>query len=191
MFNLGDITNENSREHNEKWPFITDHLYRILIIRGSGSGKTNALLNLIKERGSDSLIDKIYLYAKDLNEPKYEFLIKKWKDTGAKHKRELQHIAIDNSADSDYREFVKIYRECIKEPSSFLATDITLPANDPPRLTKKSFHTYKMTIAHQIKILDRKIKQNEGQYDLDRKSARISALPSGNKYEYLTGEYLD
>ena len=77
MFNLGDITNENSREHNEKWPFITDHLYRILIIRGSGSGKTNALLNLIKERGSESLIDKIYLYAKDLNEPKYEFLIKK------------------------------------------------------------------------------------------------------------------
>ena len=86
---------------------------------------------------------------------------------------------------------MKIYRECIKEPSSFLATDITLPANDPPRLTKKSFHTYKMTIAHQIKILDRKINQNEAQYDLDRKSARISALSSGNKYEYLTGEYLD
>ena len=47
----------------------------MLIIGGSGSGKTNALLNLIKEQDSDSLIDKIYLYAKDLNEPKYQFLI--------------------------------------------------------------------------------------------------------------------
>ena len=98
------------------------------------------------------------------------------------HERELQHIAIDNSEDIDYRDFVKIYRECIKEPSSFLATDITLPASDPLRLRKESFHTYKMTVAHQIKILDRKIKQNEAQYDLDRKSARISTLSSGNKY---------
>ena len=40
---------------------------------GSGSGKRNALLNLIKEQDSDSLIDKIYLYTKDLNEPKYQF----------------------------------------------------------------------------------------------------------------------
>ena len=49
----------------------------MLIIGGSGSGKTNALLNLIKEQDSDNLIDKIYLYAKDLNEPKYQFLVKK------------------------------------------------------------------------------------------------------------------
>ena len=52
--------NENNKEHNGKWPFIPDHLYRILIIGGSGSGKTNPLLNLIKEQGN---IDKIYLYA--------------------------------------------------------------------------------------------------------------------------------
>ena len=45
-----------------------------MIISGPGSGKTNALLNLIKEKDN---IDKIYLYAKDLSEPKYEFLIKK------------------------------------------------------------------------------------------------------------------
>ena len=44
----------------------------MLIIRGSGSGKTNALLNLIKELDSDNLIDKIYLNAKDLNELKYQ-----------------------------------------------------------------------------------------------------------------------
>ena len=50
-----------------------------------------------------------------------------------------------------------------------------------------------MTVTDQIKILDRKIEQNEAQYDLDRKEAKISALSSGNldKYEYLTGEDLD
>ena len=53
-----------------------------MIIGGSGSGKTNAVLNLIKEQDD---IDKIYLYAKDLSEPKYEFLIKKKKDVGIKY----------------------------------------------------------------------------------------------------------
>ena len=53
---------ENKTEHNKNWPYIPDHPYRILIIRGSGSGKTNILLNLI-EKESD--IHKIYLYAKD------------------------------------------------------------------------------------------------------------------------------
>ena len=85
MFNLDDITNEHSEEHNLKWPNIPDHPYRMLIIRGSGSGKTNALLNLIKEQDSGNFIDKIYFYAKDLNEPKYQFLIKKREDVGIKH----------------------------------------------------------------------------------------------------------
>ena len=49
MINLDSITNENNKKHNEKWPYIADHLYRILIIGSSGSGKTNTLLNLINE----------------------------------------------------------------------------------------------------------------------------------------------
>ena len=53
-----------------------------MIIGGSGSGKTNTLVNLIKEQDS---IDKIYLYAKDLSEPKYEFLTKKRENVGTKH----------------------------------------------------------------------------------------------------------
>ena len=73
MVNLESIANENSREHNKKWLFIPYHPYRILIIGGPGSGKTNPLFNLIKEKDD---IDKNYLYAKDLSEPKLEFLIK-------------------------------------------------------------------------------------------------------------------
>ena len=71
MFNLDNTTNENNEDHNKKWPYIPDHPYRMLIIVGSASGKTNRLLNLIKEQDSDSVINKIYLYAKDLNKPKY------------------------------------------------------------------------------------------------------------------------
>ena len=82
MINLDSITNKNNKEHNEKWPYIPDHSYRILIISGSGSGKTNTLLNLIREQDD---IDKIYLYAKNLSEAKYEFLIKKWENAGIKH----------------------------------------------------------------------------------------------------------
>ena len=50
MFHLDDITDKNNKEQNEKWPCIPDHPYRILIIGGSGSGKTNPLLNLIKNK---------------------------------------------------------------------------------------------------------------------------------------------
>ena len=93
MINLDSIKNENNKEHNEwtqwkqkqqrtQWPYIPDHPYRIMIIGGSGSGKTNALLNLINERDD---IDKVYLYAKDLSEPKYECLIKKRENAGIKH----------------------------------------------------------------------------------------------------------
>ena len=74
MINLDSITNESNKKHNEKWLYIPGHPYRILIIGGSGSGKTNALINLINEQND---IDKIYLYAKDLSEPKYKYLIKK------------------------------------------------------------------------------------------------------------------
>ena len=61
MTSLDSSMNNNNKEHNEKWPYIPDHPYRILIIGGSGSGKTNALLNLIKKQDD---IDNIYLYAK-------------------------------------------------------------------------------------------------------------------------------
>ena len=69
-------------KYNEKWPYIPDHSNRILIIGGSGSGKTNRLLNLINERHD---INKMYLNVRDLNEPKYKILVKKRRDAGIKH----------------------------------------------------------------------------------------------------------
>ena len=82
MINFDNYTNENIIEHNSKWPYIPDHPYRILIIGGSGSGKTNALLNLINNQPD---IDKIYLYAKDPYEKKYQYLINKHEKVGLSH----------------------------------------------------------------------------------------------------------
>ena len=232
MINLDKIVNNNNEGHNEKWPYIPDHPYRILIIGSSGSGKINTLLNLINEQKD---IDKIYLYAKDLSESKYEYLIRNRENTGIKHlndskvfieysnmiddvyenidnynpkrnrkiliifddmiadmtnktfqsiikellircrkeiislvfitqsyfsvpkdvrlnsthylimkinnKRELQNIAINHSADIDFKDFIKIYRECTKEPYSFLIIDTTLPSSNPLRLRKNLFDT--------------------------------------------------
>ena len=233
MINLGNIINENNEENNEKWPYIPDHPYKSLIIGGSGSGKTNTLLNLINEQKD---IDKIYLYAKDLSESKYEYLIKNRENAGIKHlndskafiecsntmndvyenidnynpnrkrkilivfddmiadimtnkkfqsiikelfircrklsiylvfitqsyfsvpkdvrlnsthcfvmkinnKRELQNITINDSADIDYKDFMKIYRECTKDRFNFLTIDTILPSNNPLRFRKNLFDT--------------------------------------------------
>ena len=73
MFNLDKLVNEKQKEDN--WPF------RMLIIGPSGSGKTNTLLHLIDKLHP---IDKIYLYAKDLSESKYEYLINKREQIGIK-----------------------------------------------------------------------------------------------------------
>ena len=106
MINLDSITNENNKEHNEKWPYIPDHPYRIIIIGGSGSGKTNALINLINEQND---IDKIYLYARDLSEPKYEYLIKKREDTGIKHVNNLNAFIECSNTMNDAYETINDY----------------------------------------------------------------------------------
>ena len=213
MINPDSFTNENNKDHNKKWPYIPDHPYRILIIGGTGSGKTNALLKLINEQYH---IDRIYLYAKDLSEPEYEYLIERrenenmrilmiitqgekeknlivfdemiaiimtnkrikaiikelfirWRKLNISlvfitqscfsvpkdvrlnsthylimkinNKRELQNIAINHSADIDYQDFIKIYRECTKEPYNVLTIDTTLPASDPLRFRKNLFES--------------------------------------------------
>ena len=77
MLNLDKIVG-NKQEQND-WPF------RMLIIGPSGSGKTNTLLHLIQNLNNTDPIDRIYLYAKDLSEPKYEYLINKRKQAGIKY----------------------------------------------------------------------------------------------------------
>ena len=59
------------------------------------------------------------------------------------NKTELQNIAINHSADIDYQDFIKISRECTREPCNFLTTDTKLPASDPLRFRKNLFDSYK------------------------------------------------
>ena len=79
MINYDDVTKVNINKHNVNWPRIPDNPYRILIIGGSESGKINALINQIKQKGDDdyNVFDKIYLYVKNLYEAKYQYLVKK------------------------------------------------------------------------------------------------------------------
>ena len=82
MINFDDYTDENKIKHNSKRPYIPDHPYRILTVGGSGSGKTNALSNLINNQPD---IDKIYLYAKNPYEAKYQYFINKLEKVGLDH----------------------------------------------------------------------------------------------------------
>ena len=83
MINFDDVTKENIKENNPNWPQILDCPNRILKIRSSGSGKTIQLLNLIIHQPN---IYKIYLYAKEPYEAKYQFLINKGES------KKLQHL---------------------------------------------------------------------------------------------------
>ena len=69
MMDFDNITRENMKGYNSKWPRISDHSHRILIMQGSGSGKTNALLKLSDQPDID--------YSKEPTEAKYQLLIKK------------------------------------------------------------------------------------------------------------------
>ena len=82
MINFDNYTNEDKTKHNKNWSYVPDHPYGILIIGGSGSRKTNLLLNLIENQPN---IDEIYLCAKDPFESKYQYLINKSEGVGINH----------------------------------------------------------------------------------------------------------
>ena len=73
MINIDDVTGENIKKDNSRWTQIPDNLYRLWTTGSSGSGKTNALLNLINHQPG---MNKISLYTKDPFEAKHQFLIK-------------------------------------------------------------------------------------------------------------------
>ena len=91
-FNLDGITTKND---NKDWP------YRTLVIGPSGSGKTNYLLNKIQT--DNNIIDKIYLYTRDLEEPKYQLLIKKREQAGIENLEDKNaFIEYGNNMDDIY-----------------------------------------------------------------------------------------
>ena len=94
------------KQHNPKWPYIPDHSYKILIVGGSESGKTNALLNLINNQPD---IDKIYLYAKDPCKAKYQYLISKSEKVGLDHFKDPR-VFIEYS--NDMQDVYKNIEEC-------------------------------------------------------------------------------
>ena len=97
MINFDDIVDENKTKHHKNCPYIPYHPYRILMIGGSGSGKINILLNLIKKQPD---IDKIYLYAKDPYKCKYQYLINKKEGVGKNHLK-------DNKAFIEYSDYMR------------------------------------------------------------------------------------
>ena len=112
MINLVNITNDNNNNYDEKLRYIPDQPYRILIT--GGSGKTNTLLNLINEQKD---IDKIYLYAKDLSEPKYEYLIKNCENVGIKHLNDSKAFIenIDNYNPNKKRKILIVFDDTIAD----------------------------------------------------------------------------
>ena len=121
MIDFDDYTNENKTEYNPKWPHIADQPYRIIIVGVSGSGKTNALLNLINNQPD---IDKIYLYAKDPYETKYPYLINKRERVGLYHFKDLK-VSMEYSNDmQDVYKNIEDYNPGKKRKLSIIADDM-------------------------------------------------------------------
>ena len=85
------------------------------------------------------------------------------------NKGELQQVASNHSSDSDFKDFMRLYKDYTKEPYSYLVNDANLPSD------KEKF-IIKTTITKKIKATNNKIEQNKAQYDLDRQTVKISAL---------------
>ena len=101
MFNLDNII--KTKNNNKDWP------YRRLIISPSGSGKTNYLLNSIQK--DNNIIDKIYLYGKDLEKPNYQFLINKREQAGIKNLNDPTTFIEYSSTMDDILDNIKDYNK--------------------------------------------------------------------------------
>ena len=165
-------------------------------------GSSDMIADIMTNKKVQAIIKELFIRCKKLNiSPVFITQSKVPKDARLysthylimkiNNRKELRNIAINHSADINYKDFVKIYKECTKCLYSFLAIDVTLPALLED-FEKICFLLIKMTATDQLKIIENKIKANIAQYDLDRLAAKISAYSSGDlrKYEYLTGEDL-
>ena len=106
--------------HDSNWPYIPDHPYKILIIGGLGSGKTNVLLHLIKHQRPDN--DKIYLYVKDPLESKYQVLINRRRKVGTENlKNPKSFIVYQNLEDynkTKKRRVLTVFDDMIEDMES-------------------------------------------------------------------------
>ena len=101
MFNCDYITKEETKWYSQNWPEILDYPHGMLIVRGSGSRKTNTLLNLINHKPD---VDKIYFYIKDPYEAKRWLLINKRENTGLMYLNDLKDfIEYSNDMDGIYK----------------------------------------------------------------------------------------
>ena len=104
------------------------------------------------------------------------------------NKKELQQVMASNHlCDIDFNDFMKLYKEYTKQAYSFLVSDKLYHQITQYNLGRAY---YKLSISEKNKTIDNKIEQNKAQYNLDRQTANISAVASGNvsKYEFLTGK---
>ena len=193
MVNFDEYTNESKIEHNSKWPYIPDHPYRILIAGGSGSGKTNALLSLINNQPD---IDKIYLYAKDPYEKKYQYLINKREKVGLNHfndpKAFMEYLNDMQAVYKNIEDYNPIKKRKILIVFDDMIADVISNNKLIPIVTELFIRGRKLNISI-VFIMQSYFKEPKNeklQYDINREAAKISALSSGkiDKYEHLTGE---
>ena len=123
--------------NNLNWPFIPDHSYRILITDGSGSGKTNVLLNLIKHQRPD--IDNIYLYVKDSFESKYQLLINKREKVGTRMLKNLKAFIDYSQTIDDVYEHLEDYDPIKKRRVLIVFDDIIADMESNKKITSYSY----------------------------------------------------
>ena len=123
--------------NNLNWPFIPDHSYRILITDGSGSGKTNVLLNLIKHQRPD--IDNIYLYVKDSFESKYQLLINRREKVGTRMLKNLKAFIDDSQTIDDVYEHLEDYDPIKKRRVLIVFDDIIADMESNKKITSYSY----------------------------------------------------
>ena len=126
MINFDDYTNENKTEYSSNWPCIPDLMYRIVIVGGSGSGKTNALLNLINNQPDiDKIYIYIYIYAKDPYEAKYQHLINKSEKVGQGHFNDPKAFIEYSNYMRDVYNSIEIYNPNKKRKVLIVFDDMT------------------------------------------------------------------
>ena len=143
MKNFDDIIGIKKQENNKYWPEIPNFPYRLLINGGSGTGKTNALLNILSYQPD---IDKIYLYVKDPYEDKYDYLINKRQKVGIKHFNDPNAFIEFSNDINDLYSNIDMYNPK-KDRKVIIVFDDMIAEKLPNQVTELFIRSRKMNIA--------------------------------------------